>query len=83
MTNLKPVFLRSLRAGADRLAVSVIWTLRPDLQPRAAWFGRTVIQCGPELGLGSSLVLWLRSTLHANGAIGMPAAYACDGSIHT
>ena len=37
--------LCSLRAGTDRLAVSVVWTLSPDLDVKDVWFGRTIIRC--------------------------------------
>lgn len=36
--------LCSLRSGTDRLAVSVLWTLSPDLHVRDIWFGRTIIR---------------------------------------
>ena len=37
--------LCSLRGGRDRLAVSVLWTLREaDLAAQRAWFGRTIIR---------------------------------------
>jgi DIS3-like exonuclease 1 len=36
--------LCSLRADVDRLAVSVLWTLWPDLGVRSVWFGRSVIR---------------------------------------
>lgn len=36
--------LCSLRARTDRLAVSVLWTLTPDLEVRDVWFGRTIIR---------------------------------------
>lgn len=41
--------LCSLRSGLDRLAVSVIWTLDPDLAVKEVWFGRTVIRYRPQL----------------------------------
>jgi len=37
--------LCSLRANQDRLSVSVIWTLTPDLEVLDTWFGRTIIRC--------------------------------------
>ena len=36
--------LCSLRAGQDRLAVSVLWTLGPQLEVLDVWFGRTIIR---------------------------------------
>ena len=36
--------LCSLRARTDRLAVSALWTLSPDLEVREVWFGRTIIR---------------------------------------
>lgn len=36
--------LCSLHGGVDRLAVSVIWVLSPDMsEVKSTWFGRTVI----------------------------------------
>ena len=37
--------LCSLRAGVDRCAVSVLWTLNADLSVESIWFGRSVIRC--------------------------------------
>lgn len=37
--------LCSLRAGVDRCAVSVLWTLNADLSVGSIWFGRSVIRC--------------------------------------
>ena len=37
--------LCSLRAGVDRCAVSVLWTLDADLSVESIWFGRSVIRC--------------------------------------
>ncbi|KAJ1648142.1 hypothetical protein LPJ64_000502, partial [Coemansia asiatica] len=39
----------SLHSGVDRLAVSVIWTMDAELNPRDIWFGRTVIRSACEL----------------------------------
>lgn len=36
--------LCSLVGESDRLAVSAIWTLSPNLEVQHAWFGRTVIR---------------------------------------
>lgn len=36
--------LCSLRAGVDRCAVSVLWTLNADLSVESIWFGRCVIR---------------------------------------
>ncbi|BDA44024.1 DIS3-like exonuclease 1 [Coccomyxa sp. Obi] len=41
--------LCSLRARTDRLAVSVLWTLSPDLEVRDVWFGRTIIRSRYQL----------------------------------
>ncbi|KAK3258973.1 hypothetical protein CYMTET_32006 [Cymbomonas tetramitiformis] len=41
--------LCSLLAGVDRLAVSVLWTLTPDLEVTDVWFGRTVIHSAHKL----------------------------------
>eukprot|EP00884_Botryococcus_braunii_P009563 jgi/Botrbrau1/18608/Bobra.0367s0048.1 len=41
--------LCSLRANCDRLAVSVLWNLGPDLAVRSTWFGRTVIRSRYQL----------------------------------
>uniref|UniRef100_A0A061QID2 DIS3-like exonuclease 1 n=1 Tax=Tetraselmis sp. GSL018 TaxID=582737 RepID=A0A061QID2_9CHLO len=41
--------LCSLLAGRDRLAVSVVWTLGPDLEVVGSWFGRTVIRSSHQL----------------------------------
>ncbi|GAB4819868.1 hypothetical protein N2152v2_006914 [Parachlorella kessleri] len=42
--------LCSLRGGRDRLAVSVLWTLREaDLAVQTAWFGRTIIRSRYQL----------------------------------
>ena len=37
--------LCSLRAGVDRCAVTVLWTLNADLSVGSIWFGRSVIRC--------------------------------------
>ncbi len=37
--------LCSLRAGLDRCAVTVLWTLNADLKVESIWFGRSVIRC--------------------------------------
>ena len=36
--------LCSLRAGVDRCAVSVLWTLNTDLNVESLWFGRSIIR---------------------------------------
>lgn len=36
--------LCSIRAGHDRCAVSVLWTLNADLTTHSVWFGRTIIR---------------------------------------
>jgi exosome complex exonuclease DIS3/RRP44/DIS3-like exonuclease 1 len=41
--------LASLLHGQDRLAVSCVWTLGPDLSVRHVWFGRTVIRSRHQL----------------------------------
>lgn len=39
--------LCSLVGQRDRLSVSAMWTLSPDLEVEHAWFGRTVIRQSP------------------------------------
>ncbi|DBA71011.1 TPA: hypothetical protein ACH3X2_011442 [Trebouxia sp. C0005] len=41
--------LCSLRAGVDRCAVSVLWTLNADLSVGSIWFGRSVIRSRYQL----------------------------------
>ena len=38
--------LCSLRSGADRLAVSVLWTLGSDLNVQEVWCGHSIIRWG-------------------------------------
>ena len=46
--------LCSLRAGVDRCAVTVLWTLNADLSVESIWFGRSVIRCAAATPVSTS-----------------------------
>ena len=55
--------LCSLRGGRDRLAVSVMWTLGPDLDPRGPmamkpWFGRSIVRSSRQLAYQQVCARW-------------------------
>lgn len=51
--------LCSLVEGRDRLAVSVVWDLRPDFSVEGSWAGRTVIRSGHKLHYAQAQALLL------------------------
>ncbi len=75
--------LCSLRAGVDRCAVSVLWTLNADLSVESIWFGRSVIRCAAvtvlwtlnaDLSLES---IWFgRSVIRHAAVVSISASYA-------
>ena len=75
--------LCSLRAGVDRCAVSVLWTLNADLSVESIWFGRSMIRCTAvcvlwtvNVDLSVEAILFGRSVIRRAAVMSVSASYA-------